>query len=93
MPSADFCAAIGSLLGFLSLDSEATAQISRGKFDRLHRTPAGSTHQTLDGYGLRKKSIARPAWGAYYPVSVRQVTVLLHASFRRTPRGDALAFR
>jgi len=93
MPSADFYATIGSLLSFLSLDSEATAQISRGKFDRLHRTPAGSTRQTFDGYGLCKKSVARPTWGAYYPVSVRQVTVLLHASFRRTPHDDALALR
>src|SRR5262249_7206380 len=30
-----------------------TAQTSRGKIDRLHRTPAGSTTPVLDGRGLR----------------------------------------
>ena len=58
------------------------AQASRGKFDRLYRTPAGSTALTLDGCGLRDSSPARPARDASYPISVRQVAVLLHTSFR-----------
>src|SRR4029077_15037089 len=57
-------------------------QASPGKFNRLPRTPAGSTALTLDGYGLRGSLAARPARDASYPVSVRQVAVLLHASFR-----------
>ena len=44
MPSADFCAAIGSPLGFPSLELETTTQTSRGKSDRFHRTPAESTN-------------------------------------------------
>ena len=59
-----------------------TAQASLGKFDRLPRTPAGSTVLAFDGCGLRDQSPARPARNASYPVSVRQVAVLLHASFR-----------
>ena len=57
-------------------------QASPGKFNRLPRTPAGSTALTLDGYGLRGSLPARPTRDASYPVSVRQVAVLLHASFR-----------
>src|SRR5947208_7092545 len=38
-----------------------TAQTSRGKTDRLRRTPAGSTTPTLDGRGLRDHWLARPA--------------------------------
>src|SRR5215469_8778542 len=68
------------------------AQASRGKFDRLRRTPAGSTSQALDGYGLRGESSARPAWAASYPVSVRQVAVWLHASFRRHLATTPLRF-
>ena len=40
------------------------AQASRGKFDRLRRTPAGSTSQALDGWGLCGKLSARPVWAA-----------------------------
>src|SRR5438445_6828013 len=35
-------------------------QTSRGKLDRLRRTPAGSTLCALDGYGLRSPWPARP---------------------------------
>src|SRR4051794_37636343 len=52
------------------------------KFDRLRRTPAGSTALALDGSGLRDPLPARPARDASYPVSVRQVAVLLHTAFR-----------
>ena len=59
-----------------------TTQASRGKHNRLHRTPAGFTALSPDGYGLHGKWPTRQARPASYPVSVRQVTVLLHASFR-----------
>src|SRR3954471_2396943 len=58
-----------------------TAQISRGKFDRLPRAPAGCTPQALDGCGLCGDLSARPTWTASDPISVRQVAVLLHAAF------------
>src|SRR3954471_7215748 len=57
-------------------------QASLGKFDRLPRIPAESTALAFDGYGLRDQSPARPARDASYSVSVRQVAVLLHTSFR-----------
>ncbi len=82
MPSADFCVPIGSPLGFRSPELRDETQTSRGKSDRFHRTPAGSTALALDGSGLRDSSSARPAKDASYPVSVRQVAVLIHASSR-----------
>ena len=36
-------------------------EISRGKIDRLPRTPAGFTTPVLDGCGLRDHLLARPA--------------------------------
>ena len=38
-----------------------TAETSRGKIDRLRRTPAGFTTPVLDGRGLRDHLLARPA--------------------------------
>ena len=61
-----------------------TAQISRSKPDSLHRTPAGFTVLALDGYGLRECLPARPTSTASYPISVRRVATLLHASFRQS---------
>ncbi len=58
-------------------------QASPGKLDRLPRSPAGSTALALDGCGLRDSLPARPTRNASYPVSVRQVAGLLHASFKR----------
>jgi len=55
---------------------------SRGKHNRLRLPPAGFTALALDGYGLRGHLPPRPAKTASYPVSVRQVTALLHASCR-----------
>src|SRR5713226_6564484 len=60
-----------------------TMQISRSKPDSLHRTPAGFTVLALDGYGLCEWLPARPTSAASYPISVRRVATLLHASFRR----------
>ena len=82
MPSADSCAPVRSPCGSLSSESRNMTQASPGKFDRLPRTPAGSTALALDGSGLRDQSPARPARDASYPVSVRQVAVLLRTSFR-----------
>ncbi len=92
MPSADFYAAIRSPRGFLS-SFRNTTQTSPGKFDRLPRTPAGSTALVLDGYGLRDLSPARPTKDASYPISVRQVAVLLHTAFRRRLAAAALVLR
>ena len=69
-----------------------TRQISRGKPDSLPRTPAGFTRLALDGYGLRDRLPARPTNPASYPISVRQVASLLHASFRRSLAVPPLRF-
>jgi hypothetical protein len=60
-----------------------TMQISRSKSNSLHRTPAGFTVVAIDGDGLRECLPARPTIAASYPISVRRVATLLHASFRR----------
>jgi hypothetical protein len=60
MPSGDFCPAVGPPYGVSSLVSETPAQISRGKTDRFHRTPAGFTTPALGGRGLRYHLLARP---------------------------------
>ena len=70
----------------------STTQASPGKLGRLPRTPAGSTSLALDGYGLRDQLLARPTRTASYPVSVRQVAVLLHTSFRHRLAGMPLRF-
>src|SRR3977135_3994559 len=44
-----------------------TPEISRGKIDRLHRTPAGFTTPALDGRGLRDHLLARPTREASLP--------------------------
>jgi hypothetical protein len=62
-------------------------QISRGKLDRLHRTPAESTALALMGTGLRRSGPARPTRDASYSVSVRQVAALLPRFFQTAPRG------
>src|SRR5229473_635534 len=69
-----------------------TVQISRSKLDSLHRTPAGFTTLALDGYGLCDILPARPTSTASYPVSVRRVATLLHASFRRSLAVPPLRF-
>ena len=67
-------------------------EISRGKFDRLPRTPAEFTTPVFDDCGLRGHLPARPAWVASYPVLVHQVAVLLHASFRPHLAATPLRF-
>ena len=67
-------------------------QISRGKFDCLHRALAGFTDAALDGYGLCDSRLARPATGASDPIPVRRVAVLLGASSRRRLATPPLRF-
>src|SRR5258708_18427829 len=67
-------------------------QSSRGKIDSLHRALAGFTALALDGYGLCDFLPARPARPASYPVAVRQVAILLHASFRQSLAVPPLRF-
>jgi hypothetical protein len=67
-------------------------QISRSKPNSFHRTPAGFTTPVFDGNGLREWLPARPTNAASYPISVRQVTTLLHASFRRSLAVPPLRF-
>ena len=67
-------------------------QISRSKADSLHRTPAGFTVLALDGSGLCDILPARPTSAASYPISVRRVATLLHASFRRSLAVPPLRF-
>jgi hypothetical protein len=69
-----------------------TVQISWGKPHSLPRTPAGFTVLALDGYGLCDFLPARPTSAASYPVSVRRVAILLHASFRRSLAVPPLRF-
>src|SRR5436190_1837289 len=68
------------------------AQIASGKPRSLPRTPAGFTVLALDGYGLCDFLPARPTSAASYPVSVRRVAILLHASFRRSLAVPPLRF-
>ena len=69
-----------------------TMQTSRGKFDNLHCTPAEFTALDFDGYGLCCLMPTRPARTASYPVSVRQVTALLHASLEPCLTAALLRF-
>ena len=89
MPSADFCAAINRPYERLSPDAPETTQISRGKFDRLRRTPAESTETELDGYGLRGRRPARPPETASYPVLVHRATTVAPRFLQTPPRGGS----
>jgi hypothetical protein len=60
MPSADFCVVIRTPCDARSSAAGTTAQTSRGKIDRLRRTPAGFTTPVLDDLGLRDHLLARP---------------------------------
>jgi hypothetical protein len=61
MPSADFYAVIQAPCDTRSPVAGTTTQTSRGKIDRLRRTPAGFTTPVLDGRGLRDLLLARAA--------------------------------
>ncbi len=67
-------------------------QISQGKFNDFHCTPAGYTALPLDNYALCGQWPARPSNTALYPISVRQVAALPHASFRHNLAVTPLRF-
>ena len=91
MPSADFCTGVRVPRGPLSLVSKTRRRPPEVSSIAFTAHPPDLQPQALDGYGLRGQSSARPAWAASYPVSVRQVAALLHASFR--PRLAATPLR
>jgi hypothetical protein len=91
MPSADFCAGVRVPRGPLSLVAETRRRPPEVSSIAFTAHPPDLQPPALDGYGLRGKSSARPAWAASYPVPVRQVATLLHASFR--PRLAATPLR
>ena len=87
MPAADFCGAVRGDSSALShfpwpATSPDTPQTSRGKLGYSRYTTAGFTVSALDGYGLCDLTPTRPAFPPPYPVPVRRLVSLLHASFR-----------
>jgi len=81
MPSADFCSAIA----YLAMYSVPSGTHYRSPWVRMTTFPAQlpNLHKLpLDGYGLCDIELTRPSNPASYLVSVRQLAVLLHASFR-----------
>jgi hypothetical protein len=91
MPSADFCTGVREPHGPLSPVSRTRCRPPEVSSIAFIAHPPDLQPQALDGYGLRGQSSARPAWAASYPISVRQVATLLHASFR--PRLAATPLR
>jgi hypothetical protein len=91
MPSADFCTGVREPHGPLSLAAETRCRPPEVSSTTFTAHPPDLQPQALDGYGLRGQLSARPTWAASYPISVRQVAALLHASFR--PRLAATPLR
>ena len=91
MPSADFCTGVRVPRGPLSPVAETRRRPPEVSSTAFTAHPPDLQPQALDGWGLRGQSSARPTWAASYPVSVRQVAALLHASFR--PRLAATPLR
>ena len=91
MPSADFSDAIDPPCDGPSPPMADTPETSRGKFDRLRRTPAESTPAALDGYGLRGQAPARPTTNASIRFLSIRPRLSLPASFR--PRLAATTLR
>src|SRR3972149_10825124 len=91
MPSADFSNAVGSPYEEPSPPRADTPETSRGKFDRLRRTPAESTPAALDGYGLRGQAPARPTTNASIRILSIGRRLSLPASFG--PRLTATPLR
>src|SRR5215831_7679405 len=81
MPSADFCTGVRVPRGPLSPVAETRHRSPEVSPTAFTAHPPDLQPQALDGYGLRDQLSARPTWAASYPVSVRQVAALLHASF------------
>ena len=83
----------GSLCGSLSPDLRDTMQVSRGKSDRLHRTPAGFTAVDLGGYGLRYHVLTRPAHACLLSGFCSSGRSFATRFLQTPPRDDALALR
>jgi hypothetical protein len=72
-------------LDYTGSNFETAIQASRGKplpYTDFRYTTAGFTLPALGEYGLRYLRLTRPAFTPLYPVSVRRLIPLLHASFR-----------
>ena len=92
MPSADFCAAIGSPHGSPSPKSRTRHRPPRLSLPTfVARPPDLQPEPSMDG-GLRRFLSARPTRTAYYPIPVRRAATLLHAAFRRHVAGTPLRF-
>ena len=92
MPSADFCAAIGSPHGSPSPESgtrHRPPRLSLATF--VARPPDLQPEPSMDG-GLCCLRSTRPTRAAYYPIPVRRAATLLHASFRRHVTATPLRF-
>ena len=72
-----------AISGAFSHRPTATPETSRGKFNCLRRTLAGSTESVLDGYGLRGRRSARPPEAAFIRFLFIELRLLISASFRR----------
>jgi hypothetical protein len=81
MPSADSSRITKQPYGYSCLLQDIL-EASWGKAYHFPCTTARSTLQLLSGYGLHGLRPTRPNCPASYLVSVRQLTSLLHASFR-----------
>jgi hypothetical protein len=78
-----------------SPDSETAIQASRGKpfpYTDFRCATAGFTLPALGEYGLRHLRPTRPAFSPTYPVPVRRLAPLLHASFRPCFTSTPLRF-
>jgi hypothetical protein len=92
MPSADFCAAVGSPRGLPSPEFETRHRPPRLSLTTfLARSPDLQHWPLMDG-GLRRLRSARPTNTAYYPIPVRQAATLLHTTFRRRVTKTPLRF-
>jgi hypothetical protein len=89
-PSADFSTAITGL-ATRSAQFPGPPETSRGKIDRLHRTPAGYTTPSLMTADFAIISSLVRSGRPRYPVLVHLAATLLHASYR--PRLAATPLR
>src|SRR5215813_1490797 len=92
MPSADFCTGVKEPRGPLSPVAGTRRRPPEVSSTAFTAHPPDLQPQALDGYGLRGQSSARPTRAASYPISVRQVAALLHASFRLRLAATPLRF-
>src|SRR3954447_10198495 len=92
MPSADSCGAIGAPYDVLSPVAGTPRRSPEVSSTAFATHPPDLQGRPLDGEGLRDPPLARPDRPASYPISVRRVVVLLHASFRRRLAETPLRF-